>query len=145
MKRFIFAMLAALCIAPAMAQADTLELFATGGWGALHQYHNVPTNLCTQVPCEVEATVTIYISTLASVYNPPPRSIELWFGNDLANAYFGPYYGSGVPTVLTNKTTGAQLTVTLDETSRTVKGGGSGRGGYASHTVWTLLDGEVVR
>jgi hypothetical protein len=40
---------------------------------------------------------------------------------------------------------GESLSVTLNETSRVVKGRGSGRGGYASHTIWTLLSGTILR
>ena len=139
MKSFICSLL----LVSAVAQADTIDLYTALGFGALHQYHNVDTSLCTTVPCDPANQVTVYISTLASVYIPPPMSIELWFGSDLAGAFFGPYYGSGLPTVLTSTATGNQITVTLNETSRRVCTS-SGRG-QNCHQVWTLLSGVVVR
>jgi len=135
-------LICSLLLISGVANADSIDLYTALGFGALHQYHNVDTSLCTTVPCDPSVQVTIYISTLASVYNPPPMSIQLWFGSDLAGAYYGPYYGSGMPTVLANKTTGGQITVTLNETSRRVCTS-SGRG-QNCHQVWTLFSGQVV-
>lgn len=126
-----------------VASADTVDLYTTGGWGALHQYHNVDTSLCTTVPCDPADQVTIYISTLPWYTSPPPQSIQLWFGADLAHSYTGPYYGSGVPTTLSGPVPLAQITVTLNETSRRVCTH-SGRG-QNCHEVWTLTSGSIVR
>jgi hypothetical protein len=41
--------------------------------------------------------------------------------------------------------TGEVMTVTLSESVRTVRGNGSGRGGYASHRLWTLIGGTLVK
>jgi len=125
------------------ARADTIDLFTALGFGALHQYHNVDTSLCTTVPCDPADQVTIYISTQASYTSPPPQRIQLWFGSDLANSYFGPYYGSGVPTTVIGPAPLAPITVTLNESSRRVCTS-SGRG-QNCHQVWTLLSGELVR
>jgi len=126
------------------ARADTVDLYTALGFGALHQYHNVDTSLCTSVPCDPSDQVTIYISTQAWYTSPPPQRIQLWFGSDLANSYSGPYYGSGIPTTLSGAYSPlAQITVTLNETSRRVCTS-SGRG-QNCHQVWTLQDGTLIR
>ena len=162
MKRFIFAILAVLAIGPTIASAEQVDLYTTGGFGALHQYHNVQTSLCTQVPCEAAGLVTIYLPQQST-----SRGIQLWFGDQVTSAnYFtsywvGTYSGNGLVSVLqkcvfpmdpTNTVNtgpcvldGEVIQVTINDTYRTVKGSGSGRGGYASHTIWTLLSGTIVR
>lgn len=171
MKRFIFAMLMVLAIGPAIANADTVDLYATSGFGNLHQYHNVQTNLCVPyldlkgnlVSCQASGLVTIYLPASTTQH-----SIQLYFGDQVnpVTYYFysywiGTYSGNGLVSILqkcvfpmdpTNSYStgpcaldGEVIQVTLNETSRVVRGGGSGRGGYASHTVWTLLDGTIVR
>ena len=136
-------LICSLVLISGVAQAETVDLYTALGFGALHQYHDVDTSLCTTVPCDPAVQVTIYISTLASVNVPPPKSIQLWFGSDLAGAFTGPYYGSALPTVLVSAATGSQITVTLNETSRRVCTR-SGRG-QTCHEVWTLFSGVLLR
>src|SRR5258705_160977 len=45
-------LICSLLLLPAVAQADTVDLYTALGFGALHQYHNVDTSLCTTVRCE---------------------------------------------------------------------------------------------
>lgn len=144
-------------------QFGQIDLYTAGGFGALHQYHDVTTSLCSQVPCESSGLVTIYLPQSSAT-----GGMQLWFGDQVnpTTNYFYSYWidtygGNGNPSVLqkcvfpmdaTNSYStgpcvpdGETLQVTLNETSRRVCGNGSGRGGYACHTVWTLVGGTVVR
>jgi hypothetical protein len=154
-----------LILVAGIAHAGEVDLYTHGGFGALHQYHNVDTSLCTTVPCDPLDQVTIY---LPQPPYPANGGMQLWFGdqvNQTTNYFFsywiGNYAGSGAISALqkcvfpmdpTNSYStgpcvlnGETIQVTLNETSRIVKGSGSGRGGYASHTVWTLLSGTIIR
>lgn len=119
-----------------IASAETLQLQPKDGAGALHQYWSVPTDA-------PPTTVTIYVSTQASVFNPPPQTVELWFnGFDAGNQFFGAY-SAGNQMVLTNPVTGQQIVLELTETSKRVCTR-SGRG-QNCHQVWSLLSGTVTR
>lgn len=127
------AILAALALGCGAASAETLTLATTGGAGALHQYHGVPTD----APL---TTVTIYVSQVGTI-NP---SIELWFdGFTAGNQFFGPYNNAGNQMVLTNPVTQQTIVVQLTETTAKVCTR-SGRG-QNCHTVWTLTGGTVTR
>jgi hypothetical protein len=159
MKSLIVALMLAVS---GVAAADQIDLYPTGGFGALHQYHNVDTSLCSNTPdwptapCDPAYQVSLYLPNGTTNLT----GMELLFGNDQLGAWFGPYAGSGQVSVLqycvwngnvfdgSGKPvcdyTGQTLQLRIDETSRLVKGGGSGRGGGASHRLWTLLDGTIV-
>lgn len=108
------------------ASAETLTLATTGGWGALHQYHDVQTS-------DPATAVTAYIGS---------TSMSLWFNDNVGDQFTGPYYGSGVNTVLTDQN-GVQISLTMDEQTRRVCTR-SGRGQHCS-TIWTLVDGTLIR
>ena len=162
MKTFIACLTLALAGVAGAAQADQVDLYTAAGFGALHQYHGVTTSLCTQDPCEPAGLVTIYLPQSGTT-----GSMQLWFGDEVnpTTSYFysywvGQYAGTGNASVLqkcvfpmdaTNSYSvgpcvlnGETIVVTLNETSRVVRGSGSGRGGYASHTLWTLQNGTIV-
>lgn len=115
-----------ICLGIGTAGAETLTLGTTGGWGALHQYHDVPTG-------DQATTVTAYIGS---------TSMSLWFNDNVGDQFTGPYYGSGVGTVLTDPN-GVQISLTIDERTRRACTY-SGRGQHCS-TIWTLVDGTLVR
>lgn len=138
MKALLFA---ALLLVPLAAHSDTIDLQTSKGAGNVHQYHDVNTSLCNTSPCDPESQVTIYISVQASATYPPPQNIQVWFDDDVAHSYYGPYYGTGVPTTLSGAS--GQVTVTLNETSQRVCTH-SGRGQHCAQ-VWTLQSGTIVR
>ncbi len=113
----------ALLSFPAFATAETIDLYTTSGWGALHQYHDIANS--------ADASVTIYIGVSGSA--------SVYLDGDVFNGF---YNGSGVASVFTNGT-GAQVILTIDETSRRVCVY-QGRGQRCS-TIWTLQDGTLVR
>src|SRR5712672_549988 len=126
MKAFAILLLALGAALSGQARAETLTLDTTGGWGALHQYHNVPTS-------DPATTVTMYIGA---------KSMSLWFNDNVSDQFTGPYYGSGVGTVLTDPN-GVQIFLTIDERTRRACTY-SGRGQHCS-TIWTLVDGTLDR
>jgi len=105
------------------ASAENIDLYTTGGWGALHQYHDVGNS--------ANALLSIYIGVSGSA--------SVYLDDDV---FSGLYNGSGVRSVFTNGA-GVQITLTINETSRRVCVL-QGRGQYC-HTVWTLLDGTLLR
>jgi hypothetical protein len=107
----------------AVASAESLDLYTTTGWGALHQYHDVGNS------AGVPLAIYIGVSGSASVY----------LADDV---YTGFYNGSGVASTFANEA-GVQITLTLSETSRRVCVR-QGRG-QSCHLVWTLVEGTLVR
>ena len=151
--RTLLALLAALCLA-GTATAQTTNLNPAGGFGALHQYHGVTTDA---VPDDL---VTFYVSTNLWTQFASEAGTETASDNYYWN---GAYAGSGNPSTLVRyfcsgplinrggyysqdcTLTGESMVVTIYESSRVVKGSGSGRGGYARHTIWSLQGGTIVR
>lgn len=110
-----------LCAAlAASGMASATDLNQTPGFGYLHQYHNVANS--------DGLSIDIYIGSSGSA--------SVFVDGDV---YTGNYNGSGIPSVFTSNA--GQLTLTIDETSRTVyikQGKGQTR-----KTVYTLLDGTL--
>jgi len=128
------------------AQAETINLQTTSGFGYLHQYHNAATDM-------PDLTVTIYLPQSTAT-----GGMTLWFPdqvNPLTNSFYsyyvGTYNGNGVESLLEKcvfidlyscAKNGETLTVTLHETSSR-KQINSGRAHYWV-TKWTLLEGLIV-
>lgn len=105
-----------------LASAEQVDLYQTGGWGALHQYHDVANS--------ANAAITIYIGVSGSA--------AVYMDGDV---YMGTYNGSGIPSVFTSGR--GQITLTINETTRRACTY-SGRGQHCS-TIWTLVEGTLVR
>jgi hypothetical protein len=152
---FLFLLLGAGAV-----QAQTINLNPAGGLGALHQYHDVTTDAVPDDP------VTMSLPQSSGAGN-----MQLWFDSEAGdpsnytsdNYHWTGYYVPGAANVLQRFfcsgplidrggyysqdciATGEQLTLTINESVRTVRGSGSGRGGYASKRLWTLLGGTIVK
>lgn len=116
MKAMIATMLLAIS---GVAAADTIDLGYTPGWGATHEYLNVANAYGLDIDIVIGGTAGVNLQ---------------------GDLFTGPYFGSGVPFVVTDAD-GAQLTVTLNETS-VRKCTKSGRG-QTCHNVYTLIDGTI--
>lgn len=150
MKRIITLVLAALC-GMAQAQQQTIDFGPAGGFGALRQYHNVPTSLCTQDPCESAGLLTIYV-----------QGMQAWFGDQVdqdtgnfASYYIGQFLGDGQWSQLQKcvfdpatpyvgcTLNGEVLLINIAESShRTCNRSGRGQG---CRTLWTLTAGQILR
>ena len=144
--KFLITVIALLASA-GFAEAQTINIQTTSGFGNLHQYHNADTD----VP---DLTVTIYLPQSTAT-----GGMTLWFpdqvnqtNNSFTSYYVGTYNGNGVESILekcvfidlyTCVKNGETLSVTLNETSSR-KQINSGRAHYWV-TKWTLLDGLIVR
>jgi hypothetical protein len=131
MKR-ILCSLALLIVGTAFAgtaTAEKFDLYTTGGWGCLHQYHNADTSLAG-------VTATLYLPQAGSGYG----SLSI---SDSTGYYTGPYAGSGLMSVLTDNTTGATVLLTITETFYR-KQINSGRT-HMWCTHWTLQSGTIIR
>jgi hypothetical protein len=145
MKRLIPVLMFALLSFAEFAQAETVDLYTTLGFGCLHQFHNIGTS----VP-----------NTTATAYLPQSGvgGMTLWFSdqvnpvdNSFYSYYTGTYGGNAVPTLLRKCVfensvcvpNGEVLTVTLNQTSYTTQIN-SGRAHY-SCTHWTLQSGVIER
>jgi hypothetical protein len=151
--------LLALLMLSGLAQASTvITLQPAGGWGALHQYHEVATSAMPDDP------VTIYLPQLVNYAG----GVELWFDSETGNSLYGEdnwhWTGTFVPNSVANldryfcsgplidrggfysqdcKPTGEHLTLQITETTRRVCNH-SGRG-QSCHTVWTLTGGQIIK
>lgn len=149
----VFVAVALMLSSIGVAQADTITLNPAGGFGALHQYHGVTTSAVPDDP------VTLYLPQ-----GSMSGGMSLYFNsqvNPLNNSFYSYWLGTykpGYPATLQECVfpqnvsyyapcvfNGQTLTVTITDSVRTVRGSGSGRGGYSSHQVWTLLSGVIVR
>lgn len=117
------AILLSLLAFSALASAESLTLYRTTGWGALHQYHDVSNS------AGVPLAIYIGVSGSASVY----------LADDV---YTGYYQGSDLASTFANQA-GQKITLTITETYRRVYTR-QGRG-QSSHMVWTLVEGTLVR
>ena len=147
-----------LLTASVVQAQTTVTLMACGGAGALHQYHECPTDVVPADP------ITIYLPQSTAT-----GGMTLWFDSEAVNQapgtnyhWTGIYNGVGVASTLQQyectgplvnmggyyaqvcALTGASMTLLIYESSRLVRGSGSGRGGYASHRVWTLTGGTIT-
>lgn len=117
MKTLILAL--SLLAAPAFAD---ITIQPCGGFGATHQYHDCATDVDGY-------TVSLYLGA------------NVFMADSDGETWTGPYAGTGLPSVLTNTVSGAQVTLVIDETHRSVRVG-SGRGQH-TNTLWTLVDGLI--
>jgi hypothetical protein len=111
------------------ASAEQLDVYTTGGWGCLHQYHNADTSLAG-------VTATIYLPQAGTGNG----SLSI---SDSTGYYTGPYAGSGNTSVLTDSNTGATVLLTITETFYRTQVN-SGRAHYWC-THWTLQSGTISR
>jgi len=119
--------------ASTLVNAETLDLAQTGGWGALHQYHDVQTS-------DPATTVTMYLPQ----YTTGSQIAELWFGDFAAgNQFYGDYNNVGNQMTFTNPNTGQTVVLQIFESTRRACTY-SGRGQHCS-TIWTLVSGTLAR
>jgi hypothetical protein len=151
-RNFKTMLVAAALTVSGLAQADTIDLPAWAGLGALHQYWGVP------VP---DNTVTITLPA-----NTPTGYMQLWFQDEVNPAtqsfysyWTGNYAGNGLTSQLQKcvfpmdatgsypvgpcQLTGETMLVTIYDTSRTVCNH-SGRG-QGCHKLYTLLSGSLTQ
>lgn len=148
--RTLISLVLSLASFMAQAQQSTITFGPAGGFGALRQYHNVPTSLCTQTPCEPAGLVTLYV-----------QGMQVWFGDQVdpstgnfSSYYIGQFLGDGQWSQLnkcvfdpSNPYVGCTLdgeslliNITESSTRRLI-------GGRPAHWAvrWTLESGQILK
>lgn len=134
------------------AFAQTITLFPAGGAGALHQYYSIPTSAVPDDPVSFNVGTQTYLSFESEAGNSlygednwhwtgpigSPTLLQRWH-------CYGPLINRGGYYSQDCVLTGEVLTLSYTESSRLIKGSGSGRGGYAPHRVWTFNGGTITR
>lgn len=141
----LVAVLSALLLSPGASAQSVVTLDPAGGFGALHQYHEVTTDATPDDP------VTMYLPQAGAT-----GGMQLWFDSEVAPdgtflAYWRGTFTTGLPATLQRyacaggvcSPTGEQLSLQIVESTRRVCTK-SGRG-QTCHTLWTLLGGTITR